>query len=192
MPSKLSIYNGALTIIGERKLASLTENREPRYKLDEIWDNDMIDRCLQMGQWKFAKRTVELTASPSVTPSFGFQYAFEQPADHVGGGGQVIGLVDLHGEPVDLVVVDRLRRLLLLLVAVAAVLALDERGDDQHAGPPEPGPAVDLHRQPEILLHRPGQHEADERRRARPVTGQSEVGQRPVTSPSRATSIGPE
>jgi hypothetical protein len=81
MPDKLSIYNGALSIIGERKLASLTENREPRLKLDDIWDNDMIDRCLQMGQWKFAKRTVELTASPSVTPSFGFQYAFEQPAD---------------------------------------------------------------------------------------------------------------
>ncbi len=81
MPDKLSIYNGALTVIGERRLASLTENREPRLKLDEIWDNDMIDRVLQMGQWKFAKRTVELTASSSVTPSFGAQYAFEQPAD---------------------------------------------------------------------------------------------------------------
>jgi hypothetical protein len=81
MPSKLSIYNGALTIIGERRLASLSENREPRYKLDEIWDNEMVDRVLQMGQWKFAKRTVELTASPSVTPSFGYQFAFEQPSD---------------------------------------------------------------------------------------------------------------
>lgn len=81
MPDKLSIYNGALSIMGERKLASLTENREPRYKLDDIWDNDMIDRVLQMGQWRFAKRTVEMTASPSVTPAFGYQYAFEQPGD---------------------------------------------------------------------------------------------------------------
>lgn len=81
MPDKLSLYNGALAVLGERKLASLTENREPRLKLDDIWANDLVDRVLQMGQWKFAKRTVELTASSSVTPSFGYQYAFEQPAD---------------------------------------------------------------------------------------------------------------
>jgi hypothetical protein len=83
MPSKLSIYNGTLSILGERKLASLTENREPRYKLDDIWDNELIDRVLKMGQWKFAKRTVQLEASPSVTPSFGYQYAFDRPADFI-------------------------------------------------------------------------------------------------------------
>ncbi len=83
MATKLSIYNGALSVIGERKLASLTENREPRLKLDDIWDNDLIDRVLQMGQWNFAKRTVELTASPSVTPSFGYQYAFDKPTDFI-------------------------------------------------------------------------------------------------------------
>ena len=58
MTDKLSIYNGALNILGERKLASETENREPRYQLDDIWDNDMVDRCLQMGQWNFAARSV--------------------------------------------------------------------------------------------------------------------------------------
>lgn len=83
MPSKLSIYNGALSVLGERKLASLTENREPRYKLDDVWDNELIDRVLEMGQWKFAKRTVQLEASPSVTPSFGYQYAFDRPADFI-------------------------------------------------------------------------------------------------------------
>ena len=83
MPSKLSIYNGALTILGERKLASLTENREPRYKLDDIYDNDLIDRVLHMGQWNFARRTVELQASPSVTPSFGYQFAFDKPTDFI-------------------------------------------------------------------------------------------------------------
>lgn len=81
MPSRLSLYNGALTVVGERKLANLTENREPRYKLDDIWDNDLIDRVLQMGQWNFAKRTVQLTADPSLTPSFGYQYGFPKPPD---------------------------------------------------------------------------------------------------------------
>ena len=83
MPNQLSIYNGALTILGERKLASLTENREPRYKLDDVWNNDLIDRVLHMGQWNFAKRSVELQASPSVTPSFGHQFAFDKPEDFI-------------------------------------------------------------------------------------------------------------
>lgn len=79
MPDQLSIYNGALNIVGERKLADLTENREPRYELDDIWDNEVIRRCLQMGLWNFAARSVQLTASPSVTPSFGYQFAFDKP-----------------------------------------------------------------------------------------------------------------
>lgn len=83
MTDKLSLYNGALTVIGERKLANLTENREARRKLDDVWDNDLIDRVLQMGQWRFAGRSVELEASPSVTPSFGYQFAFDRPTDWI-------------------------------------------------------------------------------------------------------------
>ena len=83
MPDQLSIYNGALTVLGERKLATLTENREPRYKLDDIYGNEFIDRVLHMGQWNFAKRSVELTKSPSVTPSFGHQFAFDKPSDFI-------------------------------------------------------------------------------------------------------------
>jgi len=79
MPDQLSIYNGALTVVGERKLATLTENREPRFKLDDVWDNEIIERVLHMGLWNFAARSVELTASPSVTPSFGYQFAFDKP-----------------------------------------------------------------------------------------------------------------
>lgn len=83
MADKLSIYNGALTVLGERKLASLTENRSPRRKLDDIWDNDMIKRVLQMGQWNFAKRTAELEASTDVTPAFGYQFGFDKPEDFI-------------------------------------------------------------------------------------------------------------
>jgi len=83
MPSQLSIYNGSLSILGERKLAALDENREPRYKLDAIWDNDLIDRVLHMGQWNFAQRTVQLQPSPDITPAFGYQYAFGKPDDFI-------------------------------------------------------------------------------------------------------------
>lgn len=84
MASKLGIFNKALTEhLGERKLASLSENREPRRVLDDIWDNGLVDACLEAGQWKFAKRTLKLTYSPDVTPSFGHQYAFDKPTDFI-------------------------------------------------------------------------------------------------------------
>lgn len=80
MAGKLSLYNGALTVIGERKLATLTDNVESRRKLDDVWDNDLVKRVLQMGQWNFSARSVELQASTTVTPTFGFQFAFDKPS----------------------------------------------------------------------------------------------------------------
>lgn len=87
MTTQLSLYNGALRILKERRLSSLTENREPRRLLDDVWGNGATDGavqfCLEMGQWTFATRTVEAEASPSIEPSFGYRYAFDQPDDLV-------------------------------------------------------------------------------------------------------------
>ena len=83
MTDKLSLYNGALAILGERKLANLTENREPRHKLDDIWDRDFVKRVLQRGQWNFATRSIQPAASASVTPAFGYTNAFEKPDDFI-------------------------------------------------------------------------------------------------------------
>ncbi len=85
--TQLSLYNGALRLLGERKLASLSENREPRRLLDEAWGDGStggsVRRCLEMGQWTFATRGVMIDYSPSITPSFGYRYAFDQPSDMV-------------------------------------------------------------------------------------------------------------
>lgn len=87
MTSQLDLYNGALRILGERKLASLSENREPRRLLDEAWasgaSEGQVRLCLEMGQWTFATRTVQLDYSPSVSPDFGYRYAFDFPEDWV-------------------------------------------------------------------------------------------------------------
>jgi hypothetical protein len=86
MATKLSLFNGALRILKDRKLtqAEVTNNsREPARLLNGIWDNGGIRACLEAGQWKFATRTVMLDASPSVEPDFGFQYAFDKPTDCV-------------------------------------------------------------------------------------------------------------
>lgn len=81
--SKLTLYNGALRMLGERKLASLTEDRLPRRLLDDAWDDGAIDYCLGQAEWTFATRTQLLNASTSIDPDFGFQYAFEKGNDWV-------------------------------------------------------------------------------------------------------------
>ena len=83
MPDRLSIYNGALLMTGSRRLASLTENVESRRVLDDIWDNNGLQRCLEKGLWNHAMRTVQADYSSSVTPPFGFRRAFDKPTDIV-------------------------------------------------------------------------------------------------------------
>lgn len=87
MPDKLSIFNGCLRILKSRRLSALTDNRETRRLLDDIWADGRtegaVQYCLQMGQWTFARRTVQLDYSPSVEPDFGYRYAFDQPLDMV-------------------------------------------------------------------------------------------------------------
>lgn len=82
MTSKLSLYNSALLILGERKLASLAEAREPRRALDDAWD-DGVAYCIEGGFWNFAMRAVQIDSSASVTPTFGYTYAFTKPQDFV-------------------------------------------------------------------------------------------------------------
>ena len=81
--SRLQIYNDALLICGERSLSSLTENREPRLLLDQVWTNNGVQTCLEEGQWFFAMRTERLDYEPSITPPFGYPYAFTKPDDWV-------------------------------------------------------------------------------------------------------------
>lgn len=81
--SQLSLYNDALLLMRERKIASLTENIEARRILDTAWDGGVVQYCLERGQWTFATRTIKLLYSPSVEPTFGYPRAFDKPDDFV-------------------------------------------------------------------------------------------------------------
>lgn len=81
--TQLGLYNEALRLLGERKLLDLSENREPRRVLDDIWNNDAVKYCLEQGQWNFAMRAVQIDASTTVTPNFGYRFAFDKPSDWV-------------------------------------------------------------------------------------------------------------
>jgi hypothetical protein len=42
-----------------------------------------VKTCLEMGQWNFAMRTVQIDYDPSIEPSFGYNRAFAKPDDWV-------------------------------------------------------------------------------------------------------------
>jgi hypothetical protein len=85
--SKLAVWNGCLRLCRERKLSSLTENREPRRLLDDAWGDGSttgaVKACLEMGQWTFATRSAQIEYTPSIEPDFGYRRAFDQPSDMV-------------------------------------------------------------------------------------------------------------
>src|SRR3972149_5633972 len=81
--TRLKIYNDALLFCGERTLASLTEDVEPRHLLDHVWNSDGVQGCLEEAQWHFAIRTVQIDYDPDEDPQFGYNYAFTKPSDWV-------------------------------------------------------------------------------------------------------------
>lgn len=81
--SRLQIYNDALLLCGERALANLTVEEEGRRLLDQVWNNDGVDGCLEEAQWEFAMRTVRIDYDPSITPDFGYSRAFDKPTDWI-------------------------------------------------------------------------------------------------------------
>lgn len=81
--SRLKIYNGALLLLGELRLNSLSEDREPRHLLDLVWNDDGVNACLEQAQWYFAMRTAEITYETTITPAFGFSRAFTKPSDWI-------------------------------------------------------------------------------------------------------------
>ena len=80
MATKLGIYNDALRLLGQRVLKTDTEDREPRYDLDDLWDEGGVDYCLETVKPRFATKMV---LSTGVTPTLVTEYTYEHtlPAD---------------------------------------------------------------------------------------------------------------
>jgi hypothetical protein len=81
--NQLLLYNDALLICGERFLANLSEEREPRRLLDQVWASEGVKSCLEKAQWFFAMRTIQIDYDPSIEPPFGYARAFQKPTDWV-------------------------------------------------------------------------------------------------------------
>lgn len=78
MATKLQVYNHTLLLMKERRLASLTEDRESRRILDEFYDQ-AVQFCLEQGLWKWAMRRASLTQNGAGL--YGFTYTFDKPSD---------------------------------------------------------------------------------------------------------------
>lgn len=87
MATQLDFYNNALLLCGERFLSSLTEEREPRRLLDQVWSSGGVRSCLENGQWNFAMRTIQIDYDSSIEPGFGYARAFTKPSDWVNTSG---------------------------------------------------------------------------------------------------------
>lgn len=76
---QLGLYNDALLLLGQTKLDSLTEDREPRYRLDGAYTRDAIETCTKLVKPNFATKTGLLN-----TPVAGstFDYEHDLPADY--------------------------------------------------------------------------------------------------------------
>lgn len=83
MADKLTIYRGAARLVGHgARIASLTENSQARYTLDDAW-TPAVQYLLEQGLWNFAMRSVELSNDDDADPNFGYDYVFSKPSDWV-------------------------------------------------------------------------------------------------------------
>ena len=82
MTDKLTLYNLALAELNERRLASLNEQREPKRVLDDLFAS-VTGYCLERKIWNFMLRTVQIDASTTIVPAFGYSFAFTIPNDWI-------------------------------------------------------------------------------------------------------------
>jgi hypothetical protein len=78
MADKLAMFNKALRAIGDLRLASLTEDVEARYVLDDAWEGCMCFVFTE-GLWNFATETQVIYADPGQPPIPGFGFTFDKP-----------------------------------------------------------------------------------------------------------------
>jgi len=79
---QLGLYNNALLLLGQRSLSSLTEDREPRRRLDEIYGLEAVNFCLELSRPTFARKTSKLTSSTTST-EHDFDNVFTFSSDYV-------------------------------------------------------------------------------------------------------------
>jgi hypothetical protein len=81
MPTKLSVFNGALAMLGQPLMSSDQDPGEDGETLRGLWDQ-VVEMCHEKTAWDFAKLRAEC-ARLSETPIHGYTYYYALPNDCV-------------------------------------------------------------------------------------------------------------
>ena len=82
MATKLSLYNGALQLLGERRLLTDTDDISTRYDLDALYDTDAVNYCLEIVKPRYASLFDEQPGgAPGVNTEFDFTISL--PVDFI-------------------------------------------------------------------------------------------------------------
>lgn len=79
MATVIDIVNAALTLLGESRIVSFSDNSKPAREANAIYEQ-VRDALLAGYTWSFAKKRVQLSAL-STAPVFGYANAFQLPSD---------------------------------------------------------------------------------------------------------------
>lgn len=79
--NKLGVMNMALTLLGDHRLATETDDVEARYALDSSWDR-AVAFVFQAAYWRFALKTATLTHNGALTALAGYSSTFASPATY--------------------------------------------------------------------------------------------------------------
>ncbi|AWV18818.1 hypothetical protein A3862_27450 [Methylobacterium sp. XJLW] len=80
MADQLAIWNVALAHLGERRLASLAEPREPTRVLADEWVA-AVNGCLSIAPWAFSTKTAAITTTGAGTGTGPYPYGLPKPSD---------------------------------------------------------------------------------------------------------------
>jgi len=79
MTTKINVYREAARLLGDARLATLTDDSAQRYAFDDAWDRT-VEYALRAAYWKFALKTITPDVS-LVDPVPGFTYVWDLPCD---------------------------------------------------------------------------------------------------------------
>jgi len=80
--TKLSLYNGALQLLGERRLLTDTDDAATRRDLDALYDTNAVDYCLEIVKPRYSTVLLQLTGV-APTGDSAFDFAAPIPADFI-------------------------------------------------------------------------------------------------------------
>lgn len=109
MATVVDIINVALTLLGESRIMSLSDNSKPAREANAIYES-VRDSLLAGYNWSFAKTRAQLPAS-ATAPAFEYAYAYPLPVDclrvvFVGDYYVGMDLTDYRGAPTEMFTIE--------------------------------------------------------------------------------------